>query len=589
MGAFFLSRTGAQISTAEAKRVFSRKGLGAPNSVHLGGWTLLAYHKVLWTVQNTVADTEDNRVFCCGTVSYRGLGYKASLARLLTDYRASAVDRAQLIGNFCLLFWDGRTISLLTDRLNAQHLFADESCDCVSSSFLAVLAAVPGRRVLNRMAFHEKLCTGYIVGPDTLVEGIHHLNHTLWPWFEGKTGIRVLNGPPPDGRDEYHEAGFGRSVRCQLEVLRSYFRKLEPLDAESRAELGLSNGYDSRLLLALSQALPNPIPLHSHCTVGVHESELAVARELASVGGNELAVFPTTRLEELHEQRRQEIMLNNLYFFDARCINDMGAFSETYTAQYRVRVLGQNRLSLHGLGGEIYRNPYATPNYFRWNDWMDYAVFYPFAREACGGKNEFEAMRLHRNKKVGARLGVELPGKVGFHTARRYYGLVRMPDSASAVSNAYNQVAMILTPFIETTTLVEALKATPYIGPGGEYEAAMIRELSPPLAAVNSQYGHSFVSTPPRAALESRIKRALPVRLRAARRRRSSADSQRNPAIAGYRDLRSRSAYVREIEEVLKTAFPQSDWDMAMRDGMQMRTSLFIGSFLREFHYKLRF
>ena len=39
----------------------------------------------------------------------------------------------------------------------------------------------------------------------------------------------------------------------------------------------------------------------------------------------------------------------------------MGHCSETYTAQYRRRVLGDNRLSLHGLGGELFRNVYGTP------------------------------------------------------------------------------------------------------------------------------------------------------------------------------------------------------------------------------------
>jgi hypothetical protein len=96
------------------------------------------------------------------------------------------------------------------------------------------------------------------------------------------------------------------------------------------------------------------------------------------------------------------------------------------------------------------------------------------------------------------------------HTQRRYYGRVRMPDNASNVSNAYNQVAFLLTPFIELNAVQEALKASRYIGAGGAYEAAMIRELAPAIAAVHSQYGYSFSHIPLKYACRDRLVSCLP-------------------------------------------------------------------------------
>lgn len=589
MSAFLLHRIDASLDIDSAKAVFKRKGLPQPRCLDFGTWRLLLYPKMLATESNLIRSDDGKCAFCVGTLVYRSLGYKDSLERLQSDYATHCVDKSELIGNFCVGFWDGRRLTLLSDALHAQHLFVNDAGTCLSSSFLAVLAAHPGRLPLNRTAAHEKLATGYIVAPDTLVEGIRHLNRDLTPWLEQTAEITILDNPPPDGLDDSHQQGFMDSVHRHVKVLQGYFKKIEALSCESHAELGLSSGFDSRLLLALSQAFPGPIPLHSHHTLNVHESELAIARQLAYIGGNELTVIPTTRLDEESEERRCEVVYDNLYFFDGRCIHDMGHFGETYTAQYRQKVLGQNRLSLHGLGGEIFRNPYTTPlGRFAWNDWLDYAVFFPFAREACESADAFQDMRQHRNGKIAGRLGIDLSRTVSFHATRRYYGLVRMPDCGSCVNNAYSQVAFVLTPFIEPMTLREALKATSYIGVDGEYEAALIKELSPPLAAVDSQYGHSFSSVPLRHLLKARLNAAIPLRARAARRRRLFAEVSKKPSFDHFRRLTLSSNCLREIFDVLRSSFPASDWNVAMYDDNQKRTSVYVGSFLREFHHKLR-
>ena len=590
MGAFLLYRTAAALDVGGAEAIFARKGLPLPMRIDLGEWRLLLCRKQLAAETNYIRAGDARYAFCVGTLCYRSLGSRASLERLLHDHALGVVDQDELLGNFCVGFWDGRLLELLTDGLNAQHVFVNEAGTCLSSSFLAVLASSPTPLRINRLAVLEKLASGYVLGPDTLVEGILQLNPAVAPKVEARTGLRILTGKPPASDSDRHHAGFAYSVRAQLEVLQDYFRRIETLATESRVELGLSSGFDSRLLLALSQSFPRPIPLHSHLTLKVHESELAVARTLAAIGNHALTIVPTERLEDQSEACRRAVIVDNLYFFDGRCIHDMGHCSETYTAQYRRRVLGDNRLSLHGLGGELFRNVYGTPpGRFDWDEWVDYAIFFPFAREACGSADAFAAMRRRRNEKIAGRLGADLSGVVDAHLTRCYYGLVRMPDCASNVSNAYNQVAFTLTPFIEPLAVREALKATPYIGCDGEYEAAMIRELAPRLAAVDSQYGHSFSSIPARYLLKARVTASIPLRWRVARRRRLCAAGRQRTCREGGGVTAVARGYIGELEEVLHTAFPQSDWSLALCEDSQRRTSLFVASFLREFHHKLRF
>jgi hypothetical protein len=590
MGAFFLYRRDANLSLEEAQAVFLKKGLGTPYRFELGEWSLLLFRKMLVDVENSATRADGKRVFCCGTVSYQGLGYRDSLERLLSDFLDKRLAQERALGNFCLLFWDGRAISLLTDRQNAQHVFMNDERTCLSSSFLAVLAARRAPSRLNRMALLEKLSSGYIVSPDTLVEGIYQLNEDLLASLARTSGIQAIAHPPVPDESEVHRRGFADSVRSQTTVLSEYFRNVRALARESSAELGLSSGFDSRLLFALSQSFEKPIPLHCHHTVNVHESELAIARTLASVGGSTLTVFPTTRLEEQDEESRRQAIFDCLYFFDARCIHDMGSFSETYTAWYRKKVLCQNRLSFHGLGGEIYRNASNTPTgYIGWNDWCDLTVFYPFAREACGSERAFCDMRAFRNAKISKRLGVDLSGSVDYHTERRYYGRVRMPDNASNVSNAYNQVAFLLMPYIEADVVSEALKASRYIGAGGAYEAAMIRELSPSIAAVDSQYGYPFSHIPLKCAFRDRLVAGIPLSVRHGRMRKRLLTPSLNPNVVRQRQVRLNSPVIREIESVLRDLVPGADWDSAFCPGTQEALAISVGSFIKEFHHKLRF
>ena len=588
MGAFFLFRSGCALDLPGAGRLFADKGFAPPNEFRLGGRTLWLYRKMLPGPDNFCSDEGGASVFCCGTLAYRGLGFQASLVRLLADFRAGTVDKDRLQGNYCALFWDGRSITLLADAQNAQHVFMDDAGDCLSSSFLAVLAASPNRRRIDRAAALEKLATGCIVGPDTLVEGIRQLDAALLGSLPERAGIQVLRHEPFLPARDFHRDGFEDSVRRQVDALRRYFADIHALHAEQSGELGLSSGFDSRLLLALAGSFGAPIPLHTHCSGTAHDGEIRIVEKLARLRAHPLAKIPTRPMEELDEDRFAAVLRDNMLFFDGRCCNDMGSYSETYTAGYRKQVLGANRLSFSGLGGEIYRNGYRTPGgRFSWPDWMDAMVFYPFAREAAGGEAAMARLRRSIDRKVAARLGIEPPTRADLFLTRAYYAAVRMPDCASNVANAYGQVAFVLTPFIERAVVGEALRGNPHIGCGGAYEAAMIERISPEVAAVESHYGFPFSDVPARHLIQSGLRGWIPLGLRHRRARRMNRDEERNPEWRRYRDHASASPALRDLHAVLGEAFPDADWSTALRHFAQRWTAISVGSFLKEFQSKL--
>jgi hypothetical protein len=587
MGAFFLYKKGSDLLLDESKKIFKRKGFTPPKIFGLGEWELWLYRKQVVGDDNFFIADDGISIFCTGTVVYRSHGYKMSLNQLIDDFRENRLDQDELIGNFCLIFWDGIKVSLLTDRLNVQHIFCNEYRTCISSSFLALLAASPHSLPINRLAAYENFTTGYIMSPDTMVEGIQQVNADLKHKFQDGVSF-ICKESKPLSR-EFHINGFKDSIARQFTKLDSYFKSIDMLHCEYGGELGLSSGYDCRLLLALTRQLSHPIGVHTHHTLGVHDAEQRIARQLSEINGNDIISIPTQRMEEHLEESLEKILEENLYFFDGRCAYSVGAFSETYTTGYRKRTLGKNHLSLNGLGGEIFRNSYFTPQgFFSWSEWIERNILYPFSPEIVGQLKIFRKLKKHIHQKIENLLQLIIPDKVDLYTANSYYGLVRMPECAGNVNNAYGQISFFLTPFIEHRIIHEALKAVPYLGCNGRYQAAMVSQAAPDLSKVTSNYGFSFSRVPLAYILKCKLKSVIPFAILNKRDRLFLLCRKGKPDFLFFNKFCSQSEPIQEIQMALNDFFPESDWPKAFLHYAQRRATIFIGSFLREFSYKIQ-
>jgi hypothetical protein len=588
MGAFFLYRDGAELALNDAGMLFKRKGFPSPQTFTLGNWRLWLYRKILVNIDNYIADPDGISLFASGTIVYRGLGYRDSLKKLLSDFRSKQLDQNELLGGFCLLFWDGHTISFLLDRSLVYHIFDNDNKSCVSSSFLSVLEASPKPLPLNRIALSEKLSTGYLVAPDTLVEGIRQINQEIADTYcEQKDGICFLP-PVPRPSVEMHKAGIADSIERQVAKLKTHFRAMDALHNEAHGELGLSSGYDSRLLLACSKYLTTPLELHTHKTQGVHDEESEIVKKIASSQNLKLTQVITHRMEEHNPAAIKKIIEDGLLFYDGRCSHNMGAFSETYTRAYKVKTLGAHRLGWNGLGGEMYRNYYFTSNKtINLRQWLDLNVYYPFAKEAVGDVDLYEIMHRNKVQKIVDRLGGSSSTSVDFLWLRRYYSEVRMPDCDATNSDALNQLAFFDTPFMDTSLVAEALAATPYIGCDGAYQARLIRTIDPKLAEFMTHYGHNLINIPLSKRLRSWIKGQVPLTLQS-KRIRSVLRSNAKTSIPEFKLFESKVPLLAEIREAFCAAVPNGQYDDAMIEYAQRPTTIFIGSFLHLFKHKIR-
>jgi len=583
MGAFFLYKQNSATDLDAVREVFTNKGFSQPSIFNLGTMELWLYRKQLVETDNFLIDEDGNGIFVTGTLVYKGKSNKSSMENLLKDYKCDEIAFDELLGNFFVIFSKNEKLGLLSDRLCVHHIFIDKDQTRLSSSFLALLVSSKNKHKINRMACYEKFSTGYIVGPDTYVQDIHQITPINQTKIKSDTFQFISHGIPNHEKN-FESNEFSNAIENQLETLKKYYLRVKPLISEYGGDLGLSSGYDSRLLLALANDAGIKLDLHTHNTIGVHDKEHSLVQKINEHVSLNLNVISTKKMQEQTLKDLERILFDGLYYFDARNSHNMGAFSETYTRSYKQKTLKDNKVSLNGLGGEIYRNYYYTSQpRVNFKSWMEFHVFYPFAKFAIQKDKIWNEVYEHIVRKMEIRLQTNLKKPVDKLTRRRYYSDIRMPDCDGNNHNAHNQLAFYLTPFMEYQVVQSAYKATPYIGSTGTFEAGMIKKLDPTLAALESHYGFPLSNEPLKHKIYGILRGYLPDNFWV--RRNTYRIKYRNLGERNYNQYQRLLHFpiITKIEGILLDYFPEINWHMLMRANESMANSIYFGYFLLTF------
>lgn len=588
MASFFLYRCDAAVDSTAVVSVFAAKGFREPQCFELGQWRLWLYRKQCVCEENFVQRADGSAVFAVGTPIYRANPYRVGLAAALEDFANGGIAFQDLRGNYCLLFWVKGRLTLLTDALDVCHVFVDRERTRFSTSLLGVLASFRKRQRLNRLAVLEKLATGYTVGPETILESVEQLTPELRRGLKAD-GLKTLAFPKWRLNVSPARQSLEECVTEHLRRLRRYFIKIGPIAREHGVDLGLSSGYDSRLVALLMKPEAKDFSVHTHWVRGVHDSEKKRVEDLARALGLGLRVHAEHPLEALPTEALEDTLLDGLYYYDGRSADNSGAYSPTYTRRYKTLTLGAHRLRLNGEGGEIYRNYYQTARRrVPFVPWMRSRLYYDSTPLALAGTDLEEEMTAHIVRKLTERLEADMSGTVDLAVTRAYYGEVRLPDCEGVLANADMQVAHFLMPFAESELQRAAYGLTPHIGVAGRFQCALIQGLDRVIAALPSHYGFPISGETLRYRAKAAIRGYVPDTMWLRRKARWFADPQFGHASAeGYRKVYERSHVVREAEEALRAYVPGFDPKFAVREPAAKATAVFLGVFLREFSNKL--
>ena len=492
MGAFFLFTNEEQFDKSAVKNLFRDMGLGEHKQFNLGGMTLWIYSKELLDVTNYYHSHTKSAIYVTGTLIYKGKSYNESMIELLQDFENKSVDVDELIGGFCVIFFKDNHVTIMHDRANIYHVFTNHKKSIISSSFSAIVKSSLSKLKLNKLAGLEYLTTGYIIGPDTYFDGIYLLNRN----FERKvnnTKYSFFSYPDFETGIEFCKLKFDDCVDKNLELLKKYWRDISLLTEQYGAEQGLSGGYDTRLVLLLSKSLPVKISTHTHLAVDKIHTDVECAKLLTKEMGLEHKSIPVPPTKDLKPEDAEKIMQENLLWHDSR----MGAelLRQIRTKHYRMEVLGNNRLTLNGVGGEIYRNYlHSGPGRIGFENFIKLWVIGSDGDFVIDNKLFKKDLVYYIIEKASKVLEIKNRRYINRLIAHRYYAEIRLAYWSGCKVSHENKLAFFLTPFPEFKISRQSYKFIPHFGCGGKFEAAMIKKIDMKIASLPNSYGSNFVN-----------------------------------------------------------------------------------------------
>lgn len=532
--------------------------------------------------------TETMRLICVGTPMYKSFAYEEVLEKIAHDYLSNQFNIDEVKGNYCLIFIHNNTLNFFVDRTGQHAVYFDKTNNHISNSLQLLINLNQNIYTLNKLGFYERLAIGYNIGEETIINEIIKITHHNKSLVENSTIIFNTFQPIDLTKINFHKHGKKRSQRDQINHLSEYFKLINQTFKNHKGDLGLSGGFDCRFVLALAEKnLDQKLHLHTHFTKGVHEKDSHYADKLGEAYGMPIAKIETISPSELDEISMKEMLDENVAFFDLRSARHLGAYSQTYTSAYKKASMGDAFYSLNGLGGEIYRDSYFTGNKkMTWDEWANRYLFLELTQEVLP-QDIVSELSSHLKKKILQELKWD-KSYFDIVFTHGYYGLIKMPQCNGNLVAAYNKISPFILPFVEYDNVIEAIKAIPYLGVGGQYQASLINLVSPQLAALPNHYGNSFQNLGVKYYLWSYLKT-----LGSAEKRRNLVTKNlvKKYNSEGFRVILKKlykNKTIKDDFDYVKNILPDLKVELAMVDSTQRRSMIFISHLLNQYAHKIK-
>ena len=273
--------------------------------------------------------------------------------------------------------------------------------------------------------------------------------------------------------------------------------------------MGLSGGYDSRLVLACIHTFTEgKVHLHSHSTENDHKKDLEIAELMAGYVQVACHVVKTKKL--LHSSDIEDVLKKSVLYFDGRSSFSIGGCGEVYTAKYRAESTEKTPFTMTGIGGELYRNVFDMGRKkISFSNFMKENVF-SSGFKAAVTDDLYEEQSRGILMRAAKRLDINSNGRISKEIAHRYYCEIMMPDGQGVALDAYNQVSYCVAPFLEPIVIAKGYEAISFHGSGGEFEGQLINIIDSGLASLPSSYGYPINSRPLLSKMKERLRILIP-------------------------------------------------------------------------------
>lgn len=484
MGAFFLHHKDIRIDTDSLNAVYKKKGFSAPHVADIGNYRLYLYGKRLIKADNFYYDG-GNAVYACGSFFYKESGYAQSLRSLLSDFLNGSIIYDQLYGNYILIFFtkNDSKIAVITDPPVIKNIYFDKERQILSTDFLALMAAKVRPYTFNRIAVIENLTTGNLITPDTYVTEVNRVDKVnfidlgkLFPGISFKKPVPALFENITDRNAAVNDAN---------ERLSEYFRSANGITRQFGAHLGLTGGFDSRLLLIHARKhLPGLI---TNSFWRPDSKDFLYAKQLSEKSAVEFISFERG---DYIKSSVDEMIESSYYFFDGQ-IRSQNNWSEEFSASdYATKIASGHFIGFHGCGGEQYRN---SERILHEKGFTDYVYYDWLIRQ--GDKlflDDILKNELLRSVRDKIRRLTGISGKrIGLDQVKRIQNEVWIASNRATRINVLNQLMFYFAPFTEYQISYPAYRYVPFLGSSSAFEIEMINKADKELASVITNYGYA--------------------------------------------------------------------------------------------------
>lgn len=492
MGAFFLYKNNSDINQEQARSIFREKGFNHYRELSFADYSLIIYPKIaLGDKFDNLYICGNNLIFSFGTPLYKNFSYKEVLKNIYDDFSRGELSFSDLNGYFCIMIWAGEQLYFINDSNNNCRVYVNTATFSISSSFLAQAETFNKELTVNKQNVITNLISGCSYGKVTCFNEIELTNIDFNS--EIYSEINYLSNNPFAQSWEKSWTNVNECVTEQIDVNLRFLQQIKTFTGGANSvDIGLSGGYDSRLLLLLSDKIFDNISLHSNYKKNP-DTDILVSREIAGILGKGLKEVPVTTSVEMDESELAGTLRQSFLFYDGQFRVNHGWTRQYRTLDYRKAVLGGCLTALSGHNGEQYRNLF----YFNQKKRITIEKFvkdYIFEGKLglVTDKESRETIYDFWCSFFKNALTNNSDQKVGIKDLRKFYTDFWVMAGPGIRCSAENQLSFFIMPFMEYEIIKSSETIIPYLGLYGEFESKMITALNPMIADIKSNYGYSF-------------------------------------------------------------------------------------------------
>ncbi|HYF67664.1 MAG TPA: hypothetical protein VD884_05990 [Ohtaekwangia sp.] len=491
MAGFFVSLCFNDINAGKA--VFEAKNLSVSFEKKISSFTLIKFRKLLLTLDEFIYESGEHVIVASGTLSYRSLDAKSGFERLCKDILNGVLENAELFGHYTIVHIYASTVKLYFDEAGYGAPYVIQN-KFISSSFLAC-CELSESLSLNQYSIFRTIYTGLYDSEDTTFHEIRKINKKECWNIEN---IKVEFIPIIQKIETPELTSQREGVTYQLNELSSYMRRWKPQVEKYSGDIGLSSGYDSRLMVALLvEHNPGAFQVHSYWKE-VEDFDNIIAKEIAKTIGLVLVGVPVKNRNNLAGNEFEGILKNAFLYYDGIFPSNHGWVREYRTSLHRSKILGSARFGFSGISGEQYRNDFNLLNKkYKIEYVIENILLEDFNHIVLRNSTFSYAGMEHLRDWVGKRL---IPN--GNRTMLSKEDILRMycemwvPGGPGLRNRMENTLSFFVSPFTERKIQHSAYASFKYLGVNGQFQASMINRLNPNLAAILSDYGYPFTKIP---------------------------------------------------------------------------------------------